>query len=193
MTTTYEAIAVLSRALDQAGDVLGGTHADRLAAPTPCEEWDVSHLAGHLVGTPGRFAQAMRGEQPDWSAPPEPASGDWAGTFRAAADDLIHLWHQAGDGADAAQADFQTAELAVHTWDLARATGQDRPLDPEVAERALALMAGALTPDNRGNAFGPPADVPADADPYERLAGLAGRRVDWRPPQPGQQSGQQPG
>ena len=55
----------------------------------------------------------------------------WAATFRSAGDDLIHHWHQQGDNADPGQVDWQTAEFAVHTWDLCRATGQaPRPAPP---------------------------------------------------------------
>ena len=47
----------------------------------------------------------------------------------------------------------------MHTWDVARATGQSAPLLPEVAERALAFMSAMLTPENRGKAFGPEVQV----------------------------------
>jgi uncharacterized protein (TIGR03086 family) len=65
----------------------------------------------------------------------------------------------------------------VHTWDLARATGQSRPLLPEVAERGLAFMTAMLTPERRGKAFSPEVAVPDDAPVYDRLAGYAGRAV----------------
>ena len=92
-------------------------------------------------------------------------------------DDLIHAWHQQ-EGEAAVPADWQTAELALHTWDLASTIGHpaDR-LDAEVAERALAFMRASLTTDNRGDAFGPECAAPADAGPYERLAAFAGRTL----------------
>ena len=94
--------------------------------------------------------------------------------FRAAGDDLIHHWHgQPGDQVD--QADWQSAELAVHTWDLARAIGWAGPLDDEVAERGLAFMQQGLTDDNRGAAFAMPVQVADDAAAYDRLAAFAGR------------------
>ncbi|WP_426244936.1 TIGR03086 family metal-binding protein [Nocardioides sp. LHG3406-4] len=180
MTTATEAVIVLSRALDQTGDVLAAVHADQLSKPTPCTDWDVAHLIGHVTGAPGRFLEMLQGEQPDWSTGPEPATEGWAARFRAAADDLIHYWHQQGDAADAGQVDWQIAELAVHSWDLATATGQDVDrLDPEVAERGLAFMSASLTDDNRGGVFGAPAAVPDDASVYDRLAAWAGRTPAW--------------
>ncbi len=180
MTATTDAVIVLSRALDQAGDVLAAVHEDQLALPTPCGDWDVARLIGHLVDAPVRFLQMARGVQPDWSAGPRPVTGGWAADFRSHADDLIHHWHQAGDSADAGQVDWQTAEIAVHTWDVARATGQSTRLLPEVAERGLAFMSAMLTPENRGEVFAPAVQVPADAPVYDRLAAFAGRALGPR-------------
>ena len=172
------AVVVLSRALDQCGDVLARVHSDQLELPTPCRDWDVGRLIAHLVAAPGRFLAAMHGEQPDWSTEPPPIGTEWAAAFRNAADDLIHAWHQQGAEADARTVDWQTAELAVHTWDLAQATGQSTRLDPEVAERALAFLAAGLTPENRGDAFDGEVAVEDDAPVYHRLAAYAGRRLD---------------
>ncbi len=176
MSSTNESIATLSRALDQVGDVLAAVRDDQLSDPTPCEDWDVAHLIGHLLADTPRFLEALRGGQPDWAAAPEPATGDWAGRFRSDADDLMHAWHQAGDQEEGA-ADWQIAEYAVHTWDLVKATGQDRPLDPSVAERGYAFMSKALTPENRGEAFKPEVEVSEGTDPYDRIAAFAGRQV----------------
>ncbi|MBA3783594.1 MAG: TIGR03086 family protein [Nocardioides sp.] len=176
MTTANEAVIVLSRSLDQTGDVLAAVHPDQLALPTPCADWDVAELIGHITSSPRNFLAMLRGEETDWSAGPVPATSGWTAEFRAAADDLIHHWHQQGDDADAGQVDWQTAEMAVHAWDLARATGQSvDAFDPEVAERGLAFMSAGLTDDNRGPAFASPAPVPNDAPVYDRLAGWAGR------------------
>jgi uncharacterized protein (TIGR03086 family) len=175
LTAPIDSVVVLSRALDQTGDVLALIHEDQLFDPTSCAEWDVGRLIAHVVAMPGNFIALASGDQVDWSAEPEPVTVGWTGDFRSAADDLIHFWHQAGDGADPQQVDWQTAELAVHTWDLARASGHSPHLDPEVAERGLAFMSSALTPENRGQAFGPAVQVPDDAPIYDRLAAFAGR------------------
>jgi uncharacterized protein (TIGR03086 family) len=172
--TAQQTIDVLSRALDQAAEVLSGVPADRLCDPTPCTDWDVAGLVAHLVAAPGHFVTMARGGQPDWSAKP-PLPDDWTAEFRSAADGLLRMWRQAGDAATPQAVDWQTAEFAVHTWDLARATGQSTDLDPEVAQRGLDFMSGALTPDNRGQAFAPAVELPEDAPVYDRLAAFAGR------------------
>ncbi len=168
-------VRVLARAIDQAGDVLDQLHADRLGDATACDDWDVAALADHLVDAPRRFLGMMRGEEIDWSAPPPHVAEEWGPAFRVTGDDLIHQWHE-HSGEAPVSADWQTAELALHTWDVATAIGVpvDR-LDAEVAERGLAFMQANLTDDNRGPAFGPAREPGDGAGPYERLAAFAGR------------------
>jgi uncharacterized protein (TIGR03086 family) len=163
---------LLSRALDQAEGVLAAVRSDQRALPTPCGGWDVAQLAAHLAGAPARFVEMATGGSPDWSSA---AGSGSAAEFRAGADSLLEFWQGLSDDTDAPPVDWQLAELAVHTWDLARATGQTPQLDDEVAERGLAFMAAGLTAENRGAAFGPEVAVPADAPAYDRLAAMAGR------------------
>lgn len=168
-------LTVLSRALDQAVSVIGGVRESQLGDPTPCPDWDVGRLVAHLVAAPARFVEMSSGGQPDWSADQPVALGEAASSFRANADELLATWRSKGEGADTSMADWQTAEVAVHTWDLVQATGQDRDLEPEVAERGMAFMSAGLTDENRRPAFGPEVQVPGDAPIYVRLAAVAGR------------------
>lgn len=168
-------VRILSRAVDQAGDVLDHVQADWLGMRTPCHDWVLAELVDHLVAAPDRFLGMMRGAAPDWGEDPPHLAESWGPAFRVVGDDLVHAWHQL-EGEAPVPADFQTAELALHTWDLA--TTIDYPverLDPEVAERALGFLRENLTPDNREPVFGPALDAPPDAGPYERLAAFAGR------------------
>lgn len=175
-TASADTLRILARALDQAGDVLDRVHPEMLERPTPCEQWNVGELADHLVDTPRQFLTMMHGETPDWGAAPPHLTEGWGPTFRLAADDLIHEWHQrSGDGP--VPPAMQVAEIAVHTWDLATALGTPTgSLDPEVASTGLAFMRANLTTDNRGTAFEPEQQAPESAGAYERLAAFAGRR-----------------
>lgn len=174
MTTKAElSMNVLTHALDQTAEVLSAIPDDRLADATPCAEWDVGSLVAHLVVDPRNFVTMANGGQPDWSNPPLP--DDWSAEFRAAADDLLRMWRETGESASPESMDWQTAEFAVHTWDLVHAIGLPKDLDPEVALRGLAFMSAALTPDNRGDAFGPAVPIEDDAPVYDRLAAFAGR------------------
>ena len=169
-----ESLDVLSRALEQTAGVLATIPVDKLADGTPCGDWDVASLVAHVAAAPRRFITMSSGGQPDWSAKP-PLPDDWTAEFRSAADDLLRVWREADASASAQAVDWQTAEFAVHTWDLARATGQSADLDPQVAQRGLDFMSAALTRDNRGDAFGPAVVLPEDAPVPDRLAAFAGR------------------
>ena len=172
--TNTRQVVVLSRALDQAGDALASIRSDDWDKPTPCGVWSVRDLAGHLAAAPGHFLQMARGEKVDWSARAEGAERDWVPRFRSDADDLVHHWH--GQPEDqTAQADWQSAELGVHTWDLVQALGRPVQLDDEVAERGLAFMKQGMTDENRGDAFGAEVQVSEDAGAYDRLVAFAGR------------------
>ncbi len=170
------AVTSLSRALDQISDLLEHVHEENLQDPTPCQDWDVATLVGHLIGGVRKFTEAARGQQPDWSAAPEPVSEGWSATFDTAADDLRQAWHAAGDAATAEGVDWQVAELSVHAWDLARALGRPTDqLDAEAAERGLDFIRHNLTDDNRGNAFGAAVQLPDDAPAPDRIAAFTGR------------------
>jgi uncharacterized protein (TIGR03086 family) len=114
------------------------------------------------------------GDEPDWAAVGS-LPDDWTAEFRSSADELLKVWHGAGDAAAPQSMDLQTAEFAVHTWDLVRALGLPIELDSEVAQRGFDLMSGALTPDNRGDKFGPAVPVDEGAPVSDRLAAFAGR------------------
>jgi uncharacterized protein (TIGR03086 family) len=175
---------VLTVAVDQAAHLLGKVDESGLGASTPCSEWTLGQLVDHIVNAPSAFTSIMRGEEPDWGVTPEHVGADREQRFRAAGDELIGTWAQAGADpttpTDAGQTplDWQLAELAVHTWDLARSLHEPTgALDPLVAERGLAFMRQGLTVDNREPVFGPEQPAPPDADAYTRIAAFAGRRV----------------
>ena len=166
--------AVLRRGLDQLAGLLDDVPSGALGDPTPCPQWSVQDLVDHIVAAPSRFARMARGEEVDWSATPS-AGPEPVVQFRAHAEDLLRA---VADGGGSIPVDWQCAELAVHTWDLATALGRPTgDLDAEVAERGLAFMRASLTEDNRGPAFGPEQPAPEGADAYQRIAAFAGRSV----------------
>ena len=174
MSIPYD-VRLLSHALDQTGDALAQVHPDDLDRSTPCADWKLRQLVDHVVESPRRYLQMMRGEQVDWAADPPRIEEDWAGSFRTAADDLLHAWHQQEDTSGAG---WQTADLAVHTWDLRRSLGRDtEDLDPEVAELGMKFMQANLTDENRSGAFASKVDPPEDGNPYDRLAAFSGRNA----------------
>jgi uncharacterized protein (TIGR03086 family) len=74
-----------------------------------------------------------------------------------------------------------TSDIFMHTWDLARASGQDLSLEPEFCTHLLAGMEPMENVLRASGQYGPKVGVPADADPQTRLIGFIGRDPSWRP------------
>ncbi|MER7557185.1 TIGR03086 family metal-binding protein [Nocardioides sp. NPDC126508] len=182
MATTDEA-GILSRALDQTGDLLDRVHAEAVSRPTPCEQWDVGALADHVIADGTNFVTMLRGGDADWSAPAPHVSESWGPTFRVGADDVLHAWDQGpgatgGEGGAAVPVGLLLAEYVTHSWDLATALGVPATeLDPELAEAALDFMKATMKPEMRAGSFAPEVAAPEGAGAYERLAAFAGRSL----------------
>jgi uncharacterized protein (TIGR03086 family) len=160
--------------------------------PTPCTEWDVRALLNHLLGTlvMGREllddAPASDPTMGPGGLPAGDLAGDdpldayrkgVAGLLAAAGGDALDRTHATpfGEMPGAVLAGFTTVDIAVHGWDLARATGQDAALDPALAEPVLAFARQTLGGDMRAPRIGPEVPVSADAPATDRLGGFMGR------------------
>src|SRR3954469_10414454 len=176
--------------------VAAAVRPDQLDGPTPCAEYDVRALLGHVVAVLRRVAAVGRGEHP-FSVPQvatEVPDDGWGAAARAAADDVLAVWADPallerqltlpfGTFPGAAALATYTGELTTHTWDAAVATGQDPAWDPQVLAVALAAIRRALPADNRGPGvpFGPVVEVPDDAPLIDRLVAWQGRDPGWTP------------
>lgn len=193
MTGNTDPRDIYGRALDQTEAVAANVRPDQLDQPTPCTEFDVRALLGHLAGAMRRHA--VTGEGGDGMAVSPQTDGvpdsEWTQTIHEGAGRCRRAW------ADEAKLDaiFEVPwgkvpgrgavsgyvqEMVMHSWDLAKATGQPTELDPALAEYALAVAQRVLPPEIRGQEgipFGTVVPVPETAGPYERLAGWLGRAV----------------
>lgn len=164
--------------------------------PTPCAQYDVAALSGHIVGWLENFAAGFASEQgtcprSDVSDVKVPADSV-AGRIRSAAqtlDDAVRngatvrplvISGQGGMPGDMALS-MILGEYLVHGWDLARATGQPWSPDPDAATAAREFLTTMVAPDHRGPSGMFDAEVPvaADASALDRLLGFAGRDPGW--------------
>jgi uncharacterized protein (TIGR03086 family) len=74
---------------------------------------------------------------------------------------------------------FYTADVFMHTWDLARATGGDETLDPGFAGELLAGMEPIDEMLRASGQYGPRVPVSDDADVVTRLVAFIGRDPKW--------------
>jgi uncharacterized protein (TIGR03086 family) len=189
------AIDDLDAVLRTVGDLVATVPAGRWEAPTPCPDWNVRELAGHMVLGHHLFSGILRGTAVVTSDALDPASrnvlgDDPAGTYRAAADDLLAAFRQPGALERVVEVPFgvvpgivavhlRTVEELVHGWDLARATGRTVRFPDDIVERGLGFTRGALAdvPPDR-SPFAPAQPVPDHAPALDRLVALVGRTPD---------------
>lgn len=160
-------------------------------APTPCDEWTVRDLVAHSVAVHRRMLSRVDGsEPPDLEPGPARPGEDLPGEIRAVSaavqrtlDDpaIADLVVETPAGAQRfidLAGTLLCGDTLIHTWDLARACGQDERLEPGAVEVTLNFMLsreeGAMRQPGR---FGARLPEPPDADPQTRLLLFCGRRV----------------
>lgn len=157
--------------------------------PTPVPEWRARDVVGHLTSWSRGFLASSGVDLPPAPGDDDPVAA-WdahAGNVQALLDDpgnagrVIENPHM-GTMELAAMIDMiYTADIFMHTWDLARATGQDDRLDPATC-RAMVEGMGQMEEVVRSSGqFGTAVPVPDDADAQTRLLGFIGRDPAWRP------------
>lgn len=189
--TGFDPRAPLAAALDQAGALIDAVQPDQAHLPTPCAEYDVNQLIGHLQAVVRRIGVVLSG-QPFWSVPRELETTDWAAEWKAGraatdavlADDAVltrEVTVPWGTVPGASAAASYIGELSVHSWDLAMAIGRLDLLDDTLATAALPAYMDKVPAEPRGPEipFGPVVEVSQDATPYERLVAWTGRDPRW--------------
>lgn len=174
--------------------LVAGVGDDQWHDGTPCSEWDVRTLVHHLLyeqrwvpplidgltieQVGDRFEGDLMGD--DASTWPRLLASSMEEAHAAVAEPdalkrTVHLSFADTSGQEYVMQ--LTGDLAIHAWDLARATGQDDTIDPDAvalllpwAETYSELLAAS-------GMFGSPIDVGADATDQLRLLGLVGRHA----------------
>ncbi|MEV5736456.1 TIGR03086 family metal-binding protein [Streptomyces sp. NPDC014940] len=179
------------RATEQAAALIKTVRPEDLGRPTPCSEFDVRGLLGHVVGGTRRIA--VVGEGGDGLAVDPSTDGvaddGWAAAYDEVRVRVLRAWEGDermvttvrvpwGEVPGHAALSGYVMEIVTHTWDLAEALGHPFELDPELAEFSLA-NARRVLPDTRprdaATPFADRADAPEGAGAYERLAAWLGR------------------
>jgi uncharacterized protein (TIGR03086 family) len=176
-------------ALDWVTALMTATDVRQLDARTPCADFDVRSLLGHLIGTAHRGLATARGittrgiphvitNVPD---------GELASTYATVAASIREAWSRLA-GTESVTAPWGTCtvleaargfsvETVTHGWDLAIATGQPADAPDGIAGRCLAFAA-AIIPDRlRGVMYDAPV-VGEVISATEQLAHLLGHKRD---------------
>jgi uncharacterized protein (TIGR03086 family) len=182
---------LFARSLDQTEQQIAAVRPAELSNRTPCADYDVRALLGHVVGVLHKIARVGAGA--DARDVPDVIDGidddGWVDAFTRARGDAERVWVD-DEKLDRlvtlpwatlpgrVALDGYTHEFTVHSWDLAHATDRLAELDPDLAAQALEAFPKFAPPEARSGQgpFGPVVPMPDDPDIYTRLASYLGRR-----------------
>ncbi len=162
------------------------------AAPTPVKEWVARDIVDHLTTWLPDFLESGSGLR----LPAGPAAADDpVGAWRAQRDAVQELLDDPQRSAMPYRSDalgeltveqvltqFYTADVFMHTWDLARATGQDDRLDEQTCAGMLEGMSQMEDMLRASGQFGTRQPVADDAPVRDRFIAFIGRDPHWQPP-----------
>jgi uncharacterized protein (TIGR03086 family) len=184
------ALDLMSRADDGFVQRLALVRPDQWTAQTPCAEWDVRALVNHVVGAKRRYTMLLHGattDEVEATRAVDHLGDDPVASFVATTAELKAAfgepgalgrtaYHRTGERTGAQLLGMQVLDIAVHTWDLARAIRVGESLDPDVVAFALTLQDTFDAGRQRGAFAPPPGKTPADGSAQARLLYLSGRR-----------------
>jgi uncharacterized protein (TIGR03086 family) len=175
---------------------IAGTFGDRVRgtrdwqAPSPVAGWTARDVVRHLVDWLPAFLGSGAGvvlAAVDVDADPADAWRVRADAVQALLDDPAKASRQLvnphvgelslGDAIDR----FYTVDVFMHTWDLARASGQDDGIDEDLCAELLAGMEPMEQVMRSSGHYGPRVRVPDGSDARTGLLGFIGRDPSWRP------------
>lgn len=181
-------IEIYEGAVNFMRDIIAGVKADQLTSSTPCVEWNVQALIIHNIKVSQAFHGMMTGSggvdafDVKGPIPSEGAVAAFEGTTGA----LLEAIKAPGALEKVVEAPFGKmpggqfimipfADLLIHKWDLAQATGQDSSLDSSMSDVCYALFSPMVQGMRAGGNFGAEVLVSASASIQEKLLGMTGR------------------
>jgi uncharacterized protein (TIGR03086 family) len=202
MDTLSGAVELLAGAISYMLGVCAPIGAAELALPTPCPDWNLAMLLGHLCQSMADLETALRTGRLDLYEPVGRAGGDPVEALRDGAAQLLCAGYCYGGpecfvavGGLPMPAGLVACtgavEIAVHGWDVSAArarAGRDSassasaisdrgisqiPIPAALATRMLRLSPLLLA--GREGLFAVPVEVPAQASPGDRLVSYLGR------------------
>jgi uncharacterized protein (TIGR03086 family) len=165
------------------GARLSGVGGELWAAPTPCGGWDARALVAHVIGVHSRVLELV-----DPATLSERPQGELAEQWRWAsgtvADCLADCRRDVTVGAEFGEQSLESfvsgvlcADTLVHSWDLARATGQDERLDDWAVAEAWRFLEPCDELIRVPGGFEAKVEPPPGADLQTQLLAFCGRRV----------------
>ena len=152
--------------------------------PAPCDGWVARDIVSHMVEWMSAFMASVGVDLPPGPSAETDPVGAWthlADSLQALLDDpttaqqeITHE-HLGTITVEHAIGMIMFGDVLIHTWDLARATGLDESLDPEIVSEMLADMQPMDEMLRASGHYGPKVAVPESADDLTKLIAFTGR------------------
>jgi uncharacterized protein (TIGR03086 family) len=168
---------------------VAGVGANQWEDPSPCEGWDVRELVNHIVS--GNFWAGALARGQTIEDVGDRLDGDILGDDATAAyDESARAASEAFHAPGAMQAPCAVSygpvpgevylghrfiDVVVHGWDVAKGTGQDTTLDPELVEACFTVIEPQKEMLFGSGAFGTDHEPEPGADRQTALLELLGR------------------
>jgi uncharacterized protein (TIGR03086 family) len=188
-----ERLEVDRRVLTATAEIVAAVTPDRLDGPSPCGDWTLRELLGHMVASNEGFAASAAGkavgaevwDRLSYDGEPFEAYQESAEAVSAAfegADPEVRLdVFGYGKLPLSTCLGMHIVDFVVHGWDVARSIGWAGEIDPELVAAADEIMRAFPDGPRPSAAFGVKVPVPDDASRLDKLMGFLGRDPGWTP------------
>ncbi len=188
------AMELIPEACRTVAEVIARSADAGLDRPTPCTGFDLRSLINHAAGTTGALARAGVGRalDPDdpWGARTEVTGSNWPAALTSNLGAIADGWSRpvawsgmVDTGGREMPARFvgemALVEVMLHGWDLARATGQDIVVSPELGREVRRVIEDSAELGRQMQAYGPEVPVSGPVTDFEQALATAGRDPRW--------------
>jgi uncharacterized protein (TIGR03086 family) len=185
----------MAAAAAEAARVVSGVRSDQLSAATPCTDWDLRALLNHTILWTAYSAERRARDE---ALPDELMNKDfvaepgYAADYAAQLDRAVAAWSDPAAwqrdlnvmGSPTPAADVATlliAEMVLHGWDVAKASGQGYACRDDVAAAVYEATAANAELFRKYQGFADEVPAPDSAPVLDRALALSGRDPGWAP------------
>ena len=188
--------AEMAAAAAEAARVVGGVPEGSLQTPTPCGDWDLRTLLNHtILWTSYSAERRAHGESvaEDLMNKDFTADAGFREDYARQIGKAVDAWNNPeawagtrnvmGSATPAADVGAMLImEMALHGWDVARATGQEYHAGDALGDVLEVIVRAQAELFRQYQGFADATAVPADATALDRALALSGRDPDWKQP-----------
>jgi uncharacterized protein (TIGR03086 family) len=182
-------IKLHKKAGEEAAKFIEAVKDDQWDKQSDCSDWTVRDLVNHIVSenlwvedlmegktieeVGDKYEGDVLGENPLASYERSITAANEAIDTPGSMDKIVHLSY--GDIKASVYIGHRLTDLVIHSWDVAKSTGQSDELDPELVKALEEILKPQMKEMQGSGYFGTPVEVSEDAPLQDKLLGWLGR------------------